>query len=408
MSDKKILFVSYHSLFDPSSGASLSASHLLELLSTNGWAVRALSGPLFDSSAQNDLPRFFHDQGIPFQVKKLHHDDCFFELYGYKKNAVNGAVFWPSSKHHQPGPNTSEAFLTTCSDMIDRWKPDILLTYGGQTFMSRLFRHARKRNVRTIFWLRNFAYKNSRFFADVDSVIVPSAFAANHYSGLGIAAKAIAPLIDRSTLSLGEHHDEKKFVTFINPEPQKGLFVFARIAHILGHERPDIPMLVVESRQKSDALFKTGLDFSGLTNISFMQHTPDPREFYKRTAITIMPSLWWESFGRVAAESMMNGIPVLASDRGALPEVCGNAGFLFHIPERYTPRTRVPISVQEARPWADTIIRLWDEPDFYRKHSEACRLQSDQWNVETLLKEYLAFFDSFLRKPAGRTSGNFC
>ena len=34
-----------------------------------------------------------------------------------------------------------------------------------------------------------------------------------------------------------------------------------------------------------------------------------------------MPSVWQESFGRVAAEAMINGIPVLGSTRGALPEV---------------------------------------------------------------------------------------
>ena len=44
--------------------------------------------------------------------------------------------------------------------------------------------------------------------------------------------------------------------------------------------------------------------------------------------------------GLVAAEAMLNGIPVLASNRGALPETIGDAGFLIDIPARYTPETR--------------------------------------------------------------------
>jgi hypothetical protein len=36
---------------------------------------------------------------------------------------------------------------------------------------------------------------------------------------------------------------EPKYVTFINPQPAKGLTVFARIAMELNHRRPDIPFL---------------------------------------------------------------------------------------------------------------------------------------------------------------------
>ena len=43
-------------------------------------------------------------------------------------------------------------------------------------------------------------------------------------------------------------------MTFINPQPDKGAAVFARIALELGRRRPDIPLLVVEGRGTSDAL----------------------------------------------------------------------------------------------------------------------------------------------------------
>ena len=67
-----------------------------------------------------------------------------------------------------------------------------------------------------------------------------------------------------------------------------------------------------------------------------MANTPDPRDFYRVSRVVLMPSLWRESLGRVAVEAMANGIPVLASDRGALPETLGDAGFVLTIPERYT------------------------------------------------------------------------
>jgi len=45
-----------------------------------------------------------------------------------------------------------------------------------------------------------------------------------------------------------------RYVTFVNPHPQKGLFVFARIARELWQRRPDIPLRVVEGRAKRDRL----------------------------------------------------------------------------------------------------------------------------------------------------------
>jgi glycosyltransferase involved in cell wall biosynthesis len=65
-------------------------------------------------------------------------------------------------------------------------------------------------------------------------------------------------------------------------------------------------------------------------NITHMPFMPDPRTFYPTvyslTRLLIMPSLWNESFGLVAAEAMLNGIPVLASNRGALTETVGGSG----------------------------------------------------------------------------------
>jgi glycosyltransferase involved in cell wall biosynthesis len=173
--------------------------------------------------------------------------------------------------------------------------------------------------------------------------------------------------------------NSQRFLTFVNPQSTKGLYVFARLAEQLQRRRPEIPIVVVEARGNAEWLERVPIDLSWCQNLHAMENTHDPRDFYRVTKLLLVPSLWNESFGLVAAEAMINGIPVLASDRGALWEVVGGrgpegtgdqrseiggrregaaGGFLFDIPARYTPETAMVPTAEEVEPWVETIIRL--------------------------------------------------
>jgi glycosyltransferase involved in cell wall biosynthesis len=242
-----------------------------------------------------------------------------------------------------------------------------------------------------LFALHNLAYHGADLFRPVDAVLVPSRFAQAHYRRtLGLESTPLPGPWDWNRVRCPE--GQPRYVTFVNPQPDKGVFVFARIAAELAKRRPDIPLLVVEGRGKAGWLEQTGLDVEALGNIFVMANTPDPRDFYKVSRLVLIPSLWWESFCRVAAESLINGIPVLASNRGGLPETLSEAGFLFEIPSQYTPQTRLVPSAEEVAPWIELILRLWDDEDFYQEERRRCLAAAEAWQPERLLPRFEEFF----------------
>ena len=188
-------------------------------------------------------------------------------------------------------------------------------------------------------------------------------------------------------------------MTFVNPEPRKGVFVFARIVEVLSQRRPDIPLLVVEGVAKKALLPSLGIDFSRVANLRTMPTTPNPRDFYALAKILLMPSLA-EPAGMVAMEAMLNGIPVLASRRGGLPEVVGDGGFLLDIPDRCTVESRAAPTAEEVEPWVETIIRLWDDEAYYAQWSEAARQRGQFWHPDHLRPVYREFFENIFVQPA--------
>ena len=290
-----------------------------------------------------------------------------------------------------PAPHEGATFLDLAEQVLKRFRPQVLLTYGGHPVSLELMRRARATGTPVVFHLHNFGYDDRRGFADASAIIFPSEYSRRFYRHrVGLDGTVIPDPIRLDRVIADD--PDPRYVTFVNPQPEKGAAVFARIALELGRRRPDIPLLVVEGRGTSDGLAGLPVDLSGLTNLNRMANTPDPRDFYRVSRAVLMPSLWRESLGRVAIEAMANGIPVLASDRGALPETLGDAGFVFTIPERYTAANAAVPTPREVAPWVATIERLWDDPEFEAKHRALARAEARRWDPDRVAEQYEAFF----------------
>ncbi len=100
---------------------------------------------------------------------------------------------------------------------------------------------------------------------------------------------------------------------------------------------------------------------------------------YAGAAAFVLPSLY-EGFGLTALEALAAGIPVVAADRGALPEVCGKAAQL--------------VDPTSAEAIADALERALDDPARWRAVGPA-RAAPLTWDatarrVDALLGEVIA------------------
>jgi len=217
---------------------------------------------------------------------------------------------------------------------------------------------------------------------------------------IGLVSTPLEPPLDWSTVVAPS--DSRAFVTFVNPAPHKGLFLFARLADMLGSRRPDIPVLVVQSGQSGGSLNNIpGIDFSRYPQVMAAPPVQTPREYFALTRILLVPSIWEEPFGRVAAEAMVNGIPPVVSNRGALPDVIdgdatsGGGGLVRSVPEWMTPAgTRIP-SEQEVEPWFGAVCSLWDDAVLYEAVSARGRtIAGVRYSEQVSRAKHVEYFTS--------------
>lgn len=393
MTTPRLLFASYHGYLDDASGAALSTRDLFEDLTAHGWDCRVVCGPQLDYADGRGPADVLAAHGLGYHLER-----CAppggprFDLFHYTAGGVPVVQYLPDG--HVPGRPPEQrpgvAFLELVERACARDRPDVVLTYGGLPVAPHLIRRAQRRGAKVVFGLHNFAYLDPAAIRGADAFRVPSEFARRAYrerAGLEAEAVEYPRNLDR-VLAPGA---PGRHVTLVNPQPVKGVGLFARVALELAR-RPDIPFLTVEGRGGVGWLHRLPADVSGLTTLHGMAATPYPRDFYAESRVVLVPSLWEETFGRVAAEALANGLPVLASTRGALPETLGDAGLLFDVPETYAGRGADVPTAAEVAGWVAAVERLYDDEAYYQEHRRRARERARAWEPDRLRPGVEAFF----------------
>jgi glycosyltransferase involved in cell wall biosynthesis len=118
-------------------------------------------------------------------------------------------------------------------------------------------------------------------------------------------------------------------------------------------------------------------------------------EVWRDIKVLLVPSLWFEAWGIVVIEAHLRGIPVIASDAGALSEAM--RGLRYTVPVNPIGGTRNEkgayiVPKQDIEPWVEIVCRLMTDKREYEELSTKVRNITVQWikNMdESALEQWL-------------------
>jgi glycosyltransferase involved in cell wall biosynthesis len=257
------------------------------------------------------------------------------DLWRFRQAVVRlqpDVIFFPAVYSFFPVPSDIPA-LVTVHDVIAETHPD-------QIFASMRSRWLWNQKVRA-------ALRASRRLATVSEDArrrIAQTFGRNH-DGIAVVGEGVNERFQRQGASeqaavrerFGIAADEAILLYVGGISPHKNLTALIRSLRRLADRGVTGWRLVMTGEVKLDSFYsahkevRSEIRRCGLEERAIFTGYIDDQalaSLYSAARMLILPSLD-EGFGLPAAEAMACGAPVAASDRGALPEVVGDAGLLF-------------------------------------------------------------------------------
>lgn len=145
------------------------------------------------------------------------------------------------------------------------------------------------------------------------------------------------------------------YIAFVGRlSPEKGLGTFLEAARRL----PEVPFRIAGGGPLAETALRTAppnVAWVGTLGADALA------AFYRGARIVAVPSLSYETFCMVAAESLSHGVPVVASAVGAVPEILDEGRFGALVPPGDADRL------------ADALAALWRDPERCRSAAAAGR-----------------------------------
>lgn len=214
--------------------------------------------------------------------------------------------------------------------------------------------------------LRNLVARHFRLYQAVDALLTPSAFARNwliqhggvHAERVRVVGNPVAAPRGPATAYAPA---ERLYIGYVGRfAPEKGVDVLVRAVTEAG-----LPLrLAGDHRCYRPPVENSLIRYEGLLTGAALE------SFYAGMRLLVMPSLWFETYGMVAAEAMLRGIPVVCSDLGAMAEMVthGEHGAL--------------VPPGDVASLARTLQQLWTSPDQLSRMSIAAQRRAQAFLPE--------------------------
>jgi glycosyltransferase involved in cell wall biosynthesis len=194
-----------------------------------------------------------------------------------------------------------------------------------------------------------------------------------------VRTEVVRPILHRSKICFDSERNGGS-ITLINANLNKGVHQFLGLARAMP-ERKFLGILPYYGEKNVPP---------SPENVEWIPFQNDIRDVMKRTRILLVPS-YYESFGRVAIEAMINGIPVMYSK--PVTNSIYPGGSTEGLDEWIRP-VGIGLSRDATNEWADAI-RVLDDPEAYlqkseesREHVEAMRVFEEGSRISELVESF--------------------
>jgi len=211
--------------------------------------------------------------------------------------------------------------------------------------------------------VRTAVARKFRFFMDNVSVLVPpSEFVKNRLVDAGFRGERILVVPNMSSLPYSVvDASGGEYVAYVGRiSPEKGIDTL-----LTSTRRVGLPLRIA-----GDYLAMPEVVKRAPANAKFIGHMIRDQlvGFYRNARFLVVPSICFEAFGIIVVEAMSQGLPVIASRMGGLPEIVedGETGLLFE--------------AGNSEDLAYKMKLLWENPTLCRQMGQAGR--------EKVIREY--------------------
>jgi glycosyltransferase involved in cell wall biosynthesis len=303
-------------------------------------------------------------------------------IHIHKMRGFSGAV-WTVASHLLPG-----RVIQTCHD-YESMSPDGLMrgSIGRMALQKQ--------------WpIRGYQLIRARLSEGVSAVTAPSTFALKRITESGLFPFAEMKVVSNThgwsrrelqsiqQPSIRPCTSEIRFLFLGRLELEKGIIELCEAFWQAYDLQPSIRLDIAGWGSLEEVLRKKYAEHSGFNFLGLVDGK-SKRQAISRTNVVVVPSLVDEVFGITAVEAFAFGKPVIASNKGGLPELVktGETGWLVEAGD-------IPALREVIRKVAKSA------PALLTKMGDNCRQYSQKFSLERVMTEYEDIYEQLMKRTS--------